>query len=423
MPSRRSFERRLRVTLLLFSLLPSLALVGLGTYVLSQAVTFTESVRTWERVAASGREVLKRAEASGDPGLARAAETHRRELSDSVQQARRWEWLTGRAMILLPVFAIVLGLLFAWLAARAARRMARGLSRPVGELVGWAGLVARGEPLPPAGEGDGKGAVEFGVLRDAFRTMVSELDAARSRELEAERARTWVAMARRVAHELKNPLTPMRFALRTLERSQARDPAEAEAREVIAAEAERLEELARAFAQFGRLPEGPRSEVDLREMLEYLLRTHLPEGVAPRLRVPVDLPRIAGHHDALSRAFANLLLNAADAVGPAGAVTVVMRAVAQGVEVRVLDDGPGIPPENLERVWEPDFSTKARGTGLGLALVRQTVLAHGGRVGALNRPEGGAEFRVFLPVGDETRDGVAAYHAHEPAAPLPEPTA
>jgi len=77
----------------------------------------------------------------------------------------------------------------------------------------------------------------------------------------------------------------------------------------------------------------------------------------------------------------------------------VARAADGWVEVRVLDTGPGIPPENLERIWEPDFSTKTRGTGLGLALVRQTVQAHGGRVAARNRAEGGAEFRVVLPLG------------------------
>jgi signal transduction histidine kinase len=110
---------------------------------------------------------------------------------------------------------------------------------------------------------------------------------------------------------------------------------------------------------------------------------------------------VMGHHDALSRAFANLLLNAGEVVSQAGrgAVTVEVGEAEGEVEVRVLDDGPGIAPENVERVWEPDFTTKARGTGLGLALVRQTVQAHGGRVWARNRPEGGAEFGVALPAG------------------------
>jgi signal transduction histidine kinase len=231
--------------------------------------------------------------------------------------------------------------------------------------------------------------------------MAAELAEARSRELEAERMKTWVALARRVAHELKNPLTPIRFALRTLERAGPHGGPAREALETLGEESARLEELARAFAQFGRLPEGPPSDVDLRELLEYLLRTHLPDGAAPRLRVPVELPMVHGHYDALSRAFANLLLNAGDAVGAdakPGAVQVVARSADGWVEVRVLDAGPGIPPENLERIWEPDFTTKSRGTGLGLALVKQTVLAHGGRVAARNRPEGGAEFRVILPL-------------------------
>ncbi|HET6230220.1 MAG TPA: HAMP domain-containing sensor histidine kinase [Longimicrobiaceae bacterium] len=397
MPTRRSFERRLRLSLVLFSLLPALLLVGVGTLVVSEAVALTDSAGAWTRAGASGRELLERAERSGDPALVQAARAHRAELSDSVLQSRRWEFLIGRALVLIPLLALLVGALLFWLAVRAARGMAHGLSRPVDELVGWAGLVARGEPLPdaPAERPDETG--EFGVLREAFRKMVSELEASRARELEDERMRTWIAMARRVAHELKNPLTPMRLAVRTLERAGAGGEAEREALEVIAAESARLDELARGFAQFGRLPEGPSSEIDLREMMDYLLRTHLPPDVTPRLRAPVDLPPIVGNHDALSRAFSNLLLNAGDAVGNAGAVTVILSSREGHVEVRVLDSGPGIPAENLEAIWEPDFTTKSRGTGLGLALVRQTVQAHGGRVGARNRPEGGAEFRVLLP--------------------------
>lgn len=392
----RSFERRLRTALVLFSILPSLLLLGAGTYLLSETVARTDSLGAWERIAASGRDLVERAEASGDPALAGAATAHRAELSASLTQARRWEWVLRRALVAIPLAAVLLGAFLAWLAFRASRGIARELSRPVGELVGWAGRVGRGEALPPPRPGDPDEDGEFGILRSAFRRMEAEIAASRARALEAERMRTWVSMARSVAHELKNPLTPMRLALRTLE-AQPAGPAAAEALEVLAAESARLEELARSFAQFGRLPEGPTSEIDLPELLDYLLRTHLPPGVQPRLRAPVDLPAVRGHHDALSRAFANLLLNAADAVGGEGAVTVVARTLGDGVEVRVTDTGPGIPPEHLERIWEPNFTTKSRGTGLGLALVRQTVQAHGGRVEARSRPEGGAEFRVLLP--------------------------
>ncbi|MBV9772606.1 MAG: HAMP domain-containing histidine kinase [Gemmatimonadetes bacterium] len=396
MSTRRSFERRLRIALVLFSILPSLTLLGAGTYLLSATVAGTDSRRAWDRVGESGGALIHRAERAGDPELVRAAGRHRDELTGSVIQARRWEYLERRALVALPVAALLLAAFLTWLAFRAARGIARELSRPVDDLAGWAQRVGRGEPLPPPETDRPDEAGEFGILRAAFRQMEAELVASRARALEAERMRTWVTMTRNVAHELKNPLTPMRLAVRALE-ARATAPADREALEVIAAESARLEELARSFAQFGRLPEGPTSEIDLQEMLQYLLRTHLPPEVSSRLRAPVDLLPVHGHHDALSRAFANLLLNAADAVGGTGAVTVVMRSAGDAVEVRVTDNGPGIPPENLERIWEPDFTTKTRGTGLGLALVRRTVEAHGGRVAALNRPEGGADFRVLLP--------------------------
>ena len=396
-PSRRAFERRIRRALILFSVVPTLLLLGVGAYLVSRTAALTDSAVAWDRVASSGGTLIRRAEASGDAAMREAAERHRAELEHSVTNARRWDYLLGRILLLIPLAALFLGVAMWMLALRAGRGIGRRLSRPVQELAGWAGLVARGEPLPPARPGEAEEG-EFGVLRSAFREMKAELDTSRERELEAERQRTWIAMARRVAHELKNPLTPMRLAVRTLERAAPPGEAAREALEVLEAESGRLDELARAFAQFGRLPEGAPSEVDLRELLGYLLRTHLPPGVQPQLRVPMDLPPVRGHHDALSRAFANLLLNAADAVGGAGSVQVIVRSASGFVEVRVLDSGPGIAEENLERIWEPDFSTKTRGTGLGLALVKQAVHAHGGRVAARNRPEGGAEFRVVLPV-------------------------
>jgi signal transduction histidine kinase len=397
MARRRPFERRLRRALLLFSVLPSLLLVGLSAYAISRAVQLSDADGAWERAGASGGELIRRAEQSGDPALARAAVRHRNELEASITNARRWDYLLSRSVALIPLAGLLIGGVLAFLALRASRGMGRRLSHPVEELAGWAGMVGRRQSLPPD---DGVAAAdEFAVLRDAFRQMAAELEVSHERELEAERARTWVGMARRVAHELKNPLTPMRFALHALQRSAPDRPDAREALEVLEAESARLEELARTFAQLGRMPDGAPSEVDVREMLDYLLRTHLPPQVEHDLRAPDALPCVLGHHDALSRAFANLLLNAGEVVAQAGggSVTVELREVSGEVEVRVLDDGPGIAPEHVARVWEPDFTTKTRGTGLGLALVRQTVQAHGGRVWARNRAEGGAEFGIALP--------------------------
>jgi signal transduction histidine kinase len=391
--------------------LPSLVLLGVASYAVYQGIALTGSPAAWERVADSGRTLLDAASASGDPALAAAAERHREELGVSLVQARRWEYLLQRAVVPIAALVLVLAGAIVWLAVRLARSLARDLARPIHTLVGWARLVARGETLPPPVAGDRAEAGEFGILRDAFRSMSTELAASRERALEAERMQAWVRLARGVAHELKNPLTPMRLALRTLERrSTHADEASREALEVIAAESARLEELARSFSQFGRLPEGSPSEVDLRELFDYLLRTHLPAAVTYRFKASVTLPHVQGHHDALSRAFANLLLNAVDAMGEAGGqIAVTLSRPGEMVEVRVADSGPGIPAEHLAVIWEPDFTTKSGGTGLGLALVRQTVRAHGGMVAARNRPEGGAEFVVRLPTG-------AARAAAAPAA-------
>jgi signal transduction histidine kinase len=401
MYERRSFRRRLRLVLVLCAVLPAVTMLGLGAYSASRALALGEAVGAWERVGASGAELILAAEAAGDPALAAAAARHREELAASVTHARRWEYVVRRAVAVVPLLGLALAAVLTLAAALAARHLGRRLSRPVEELVAWSGRVARHEPLPAAAEAPG-GADEFGVLRDAFRGMAADLEAGRARELEAARMHAWVAMARGVAHELKNPLTPIRFALRVLERQPPPGEAARDALEVIEAESARLEEMARSFAQLGRPPEGPPAPVDLRELLEYLVRTHLPAGGGGPLDAPAALPSVLGHHDALARAFANLLLNAGEAVAerPGARVHVTARPLDGAVEVRVGDDGPGIAAEDLPRVWEPDFTTRARGTGLGLALVRQTVLAHGGRVSAHNRPAGGAEFVVVLPAAE-----------------------
>lgn len=112
---------------------------------------------------------------------------------------------------------------------------------------------------------------------------------------------------------------------------------------------------------------------------------------------------VRGHHDALQRALANVLLNAADASGEHGAVRVAVERTASngtpGVMIRVRDDGPGIPPERIQSVWEPYVTNKPGGTGLGLAIARQAILAHDGSVEVECPPGGGTEFRFRIPAG------------------------
>jgi signal transduction histidine kinase len=282
--------------------------------------------------------------------------------------------------------------------------LSRNLSRPLSELVGWTETIGRGEPLP---EGPPrKGAPEFVVLRNRMREMSTELRLGRVRALEAERATALRESARQVAHELKNPLTPIRFAIARLRR-EAPEPLR-ETIDVLEAESLRLEHMAKSFAQFGRLPEGPRAPVDLGELVRSVARNAVPQERPLAIEVADDVPMIPGHVDALGRALTNVLLNAVEASPPDAPIALrVQRTRRDGrsmVEVAVRDNGSGIPANRLERIWEPYVTHKAGGTGLGLAIVRQTLLAHDGFVEVESAPGQGTTMRLLLPADAPASD-------------------
>jgi signal transduction histidine kinase len=409
MLKRHSLERRLFGWMLVLALVPALGLVALGTWLWTDSLDRMSTLGPWDRVGESGRAVFEAAaDAAGEnPVLAAALARHREELSASLLLARRWAYLGERFAHMLPAAALFFALLLVGAALGTSRRLARQLAQPVRELVRWAELLAREEPLPPPAVGEEGELAEVRVLRRALRHAEGELAEARRRALEGERLRVWGEMARRVAHEMKNPLTPLRLALHRLARSG--DETLAEPVGVIAEEVGRLDELAQQFAALGRPPEGPTSLVDVRELWVSLLATDIAPPVEGALDAPAALPLVEGHYEALLRAFRNLLRNAAEAMeGVEGARRIEVRirelertgavgAPPGWIEVRVADHGSGLPEGAAERIFEPDFSTKSRGTGLGLALVRQAVVAQGGEVFAQNRPGPGAEFVVRLP--------------------------
>ena len=395
----RSFQSRLFLTLLLVALIP-IGLLGLGgTVAVQEVVRAGGTAGPWDAVARSGEELAALARAQGDPDLTASAERHREALSESVRLSRLYAFTAARLLDLLPALALGLIVLAAGLALLAARLLARQFSAPLEELVAWAGRVGRGEPIPEREEESGFG--EFARLRSAFREMERELLKARRAEEERIRMRSWTETARRMAHELKNPLGPMKMAAtRMADGSGAR--ANGEAAEILLEEIDRLDDLARSLSNFGSPPEGPPAPVDLRELLAGAARTFGPELVTWSTGDGVGEAMTEGHAEALARVFRNLVSNALEAseeMDQNGPPPVVIR-LEEGdgeVRIRVRDRGPGIPEEVLHRIWEPDFTTKRRGTGLGLALVRRTVEEHGGRVEARNAPEGGAEFSVHLP--------------------------
>jgi len=390
------FRRRIFLVLVAMAAVPTgLAVVGWVLTVRTVGPA-TGARASLEEVANSARVMLEQVDTNQLAPAARAAmRAHVDALSHGVSLARRADLYFRYYTAGLGIVVIALGTLVLFAAVRVAGHLSRQLSRPIDELVGWTRLIRQREPLP--GGPPTRGAPEFESLRLALRDLAGALDSARARELESERLRAFREVARRVAHEIKNPLTAMRIAVEQLGPPDgAPDQRRSLALEVLAAETDRLERLAREFADFGRLPEGPTSEVDLVELLEELGRTAVPEHVSVRVHAN-GRRSIQGHYDPMRRAFSNLFRNAAEAMGGRGTIDVSVAGEGRGIVVTVADHGPGIPPELRGRVFEPYMTTKVDGTGLGLALVRQTVDAHSGTIAASETPGGGATFTLVFP--------------------------
>ena len=395
------FRTRLIVILSLFAIVPAALLTLLWSGTVSSALPLVSGRAAWESVAASGQRAISAVRAAPlTPQQRVLVDDHEQELSSSLEQARRYSFLAGRSTRVVAAAAILALIVFGVAASRVAGHLSRQMSRPLDEIVKWTSLIGRGEQLPGPDQTPAKGAPEFATLRRRMREMAEALEAGRRRAAETERLRAYRESARRVAHELKNPLTPIRFAVDRLRRQAT--PEMQETVEVLATEAARLERIAKSFSAFGRLPEGPAAEIDVGELVRHSALASLPPGMELVTRIDENLPRIVGHNDALSGALSNVLLNAVDASAPAGTITVEAKSIRNGsgdaVEITVSDDGAGIAPDDLAAVWEPYVTNKPGGTGLGLAIARQAVLAHDGTVEASSTLGKGTRIRFVLPV-------------------------
>lgn len=404
------FRTRLFAMLLLFAVIPTVTVTLVWTGAMSRTLSRMSARSAWERIAMSGEQALRAVDRSTLTPEQRAAfDRHEAELRESAQLSRRFDFVAGRSMRLVLVGAGVVVVLVAVGASRVAGHLSRQLSRPLDELVGWTELIRTGRSLPA--QTDRRGAPEFEVLRSGMRTMAQELETGRRRALEAERAEAFRESARRFAHELKNPLTPIRFAVDRLRRNapdELRDTVE-----VLAEEAARLETMAKSFAQFGRLPDGPAADVDVAEMVSRVAETTVPEWITLTLDCAPDLPLVSGYYEPLVRAVTNVLLNAVDATPAGGRIAVRVWAEttpgpADGtslsptdtkqVVISVRDTGCGIAPEDRARIFDPYVTTKPGGTGLGLAIALQTLQAHRGSIDVESEIGRGTTITLRLPV-------------------------
>ena len=392
--SRLSFRARLFTSLLVVSAVPLLMVVGAGTLinVVQPSLDYKrdlEPVRTTERdfvtqvknleMPLEARTAMYRHDSAVDLMLRTASTTN----------DRASKWWGGFAGLV----ALIAGVLFLLVAVVGAL-LSRQYAAPLNEIVDWTRRIQRHEALPPA---PGPSTVpELITLQQSLYELQRGLEQARTVELESERLRAFGEVARRVAHEMKNPLTPIRLAVRQLAR---RAPPEMQVElEVIAAESARLEAMARDFAELGRLPEGIAASVDLGELLQELLQNTVPEGMQREFRADDSGVAIEGFYDPLRRAFTNLLRNAVEACHGTGNIAIRIRRNGAAIAVTLSDNGPGITSDRREQIFQPYYSGKPDGTGLGLAIVKQTIEQHHGTISVSDTAGGGATFLVQFPV-------------------------
>jgi nitrogen fixation/metabolism regulation signal transduction histidine kinase len=314
--------------------------------------------------------------------------TYYRQLGVYVELKRRFIWVV--------VAAVVFGLVA--LALLLATSLAREMSRPIGELSAAIERVAGGELTTRVTP---KGALELRSLGDSFNQMTERLLSAREALQQAEREAAWRDVARKLAHEFKNILTPMKLSLQLLECEidslpEARRTAAGDSLHAALREVGHLERLAEQFFQYARLPEPQFERVDLAELVETASRlSPTPVHVSSPSS---GLALVRGDRLLLSRAVHNLLLNACEASPPGAEVET--RTIVRGdrAEIEVLDRGAGIPDPVRHRLFDPYVSTKKRGSGLGLSLVRDIARQHGGMVTLEDREGGGARACLSLPL-------------------------
>jgi nitrogen fixation/metabolism regulation signal transduction histidine kinase len=278
--------------------------------------------------------------------------------------------------------------------------LSRGLARPIVELSRQAREAVRGEPKPV----EGRGGRELEELGAAFNQAIQDLGAVRRRLAASERIAAQREIARRVAHEIKNPLAPIRAAVETLRRLRARgDPAFDEyfdeASRTVLEEVARISHIVTEFTRFARLPAPQPAPMDLGELARKVVSLHAPSHAELRLITEPCGP-VTADRDQIVQVLTNLVQNALEACEHTGAPVVEVHVAPAGpaaVRLVVRDNGPGVAVEMRDRLFMPYATTKAKGTGLGLAMVHHIVTEHDGEVTYRDAAGGGAEFVVTLP--------------------------
>jgi two-component system, NtrC family, nitrogen regulation sensor histidine kinase NtrY len=308
------------------------------------------------------------------------------------RQIRSTSLFIGSGGILLAI------LLSGWMAAR--------ITRPVEQLALAARQVAAGNWNTQVSVGSSD---EFAELAQSFNQMTGELLEQQERLIQAERVAAWRELARRLAHELKNPLFPLQLTVENLMRARQQSPEQfeeifRESASTLLTEIANLKAIVSRFSEFSKMPQPQFQSVQVNEVVQESIRLFQPQlagasrpPIQCRLELASALELIAADPELLHRALSNLILNAIDAMPTGGTLTLRTREQGDRVYLEVGDTGPELSAEECDHLFTPYYTTKAGGTGLGLAIVQSVVSDHGGRISVRSKPGEGTTFSIELP--------------------------
>jgi len=330
------------------------------------------------------------------------------QVADRVHSARRTESRTVALIVIYTLLAGMVGVVAAIVAHR--------LLSPIRTLTEGVKAVAAGDLTRKV---EARSDDEIGLLGREFNAMAASLDRQRQELQRAERLAAVGRISAQITHEIRNPLNAIGLNAELLAEELAAHPeVPPETRTLVAAigrEVDRLHGVTEEYLRFARLPKPVFGREDLNEILSGLAEFVRPELSASRVEVELDLdpalPPVRADEGQLRAAFLNLLRNSREAMTGGGKVAVRTRADAAGALAEVEDTGPGIPAEALGRIFDPFYSTKERGTGLGLAFAQQVVQEHGGTIRCDSRVGEGTRFTVRLPASAEGREAAPAAEA------------
>ena len=294
---------------------------------------------------------------------------------------------------------LLIGLALSWWAASR-------VARPVLQLAEGAREVAAGrwDVQVEIASND-----EVGELARSFNRMTGQLVEQRERLVQAERVAAWRELARRLAHELKNPLFPLQITVENMQRARQASPEQfdevfRESTATLLAELANLKTILNRFGDFAKMPAPERQALDLNDLVRGVVKLFEAQFAAPgrvpiraELRLEEGLGPVQADPHLMRRAVENLVLNALDAMPEGGTLTLATAGRDGAVELLVADTGKGLTPEERDRLFTPYYTTKQHGTGLGLAIVQSVVSDHGGTISVESAPEHGTTFRIVLP--------------------------